>query len=35
MVHGIYATLDSHFDWVMFQVDIANVFNTILHKTIF
>jgi hypothetical protein len=35
MIHNIHATLDAHLDWVVFQVDIINVFHTILHKTIF
>ncbi len=35
MVHGIITILDAHLDWVVFQVDIANAFNTILHKAIF
>jgi hypothetical protein len=35
VVHGIWATLDVHFDWVMFQIDIVNTFNTLSHKAIF
>jgi hypothetical protein len=32
MVHGIKATLDVHHSWVVFQVNVAKAFNTILHK---
>jgi len=32
MVHGIEATLDVHHDWVVFQMNVAKAFNTILHK---
>ncbi len=35
MVLGIQAILDAHHDWVVFQVDITNIFNTISHKAIF
>jgi hypothetical protein len=35
VVDGIQATLDAHLDWVVFQVDIVNIFNTILCKVIF
>jgi hypothetical protein len=35
MVHGIQATLDVHPNWVVFQVDIMNAFNSISQKTIF
>jgi hypothetical protein len=32
VIHGIWTILDVHFDWVVFQVDIVNAFNTILRK---
>jgi hypothetical protein len=32
MVHGIKTTLDVHHDWVVFQMNVAKAFNTILHK---
>ncbi len=35
VLHGIWATLDAHLDWVVLHVDIANAFNTISRKTIF
>jgi regulator of sigma D len=35
MIHNIQATLDAHLDWVVLQVNIINIFNTILHKAIF
>jgi hypothetical protein len=35
MVHGIWATLDAHPNWVVLEVDIVNVFNTISRKAIF
>jgi hypothetical protein len=35
MVHGNQAILDVHHDWVVFQVDIVNTFNSISRKTIF
>jgi hypothetical protein len=35
MVHGLQAILDAHLDWVVLQVDIASVFNTISCKAIF
>jgi hypothetical protein len=35
VLHGIWATLDAHFDWVVLHVDIVNAFNTISCKTIF
>jgi len=35
MVLGIQAILDAHHYWVVFQVDIMNIFNTISRKAIF
>jgi hypothetical protein len=35
MVYGIWAILDAHHNWVVFQVNIMNAFNTISCKTIF
>jgi hypothetical protein len=35
IIHGVQTTFDVHLDWVMFQVDVTNVFSTISHKTIF
>jgi len=35
VVHGIRTALDVHPDWVVFQMDVMNVFNTILRKAIF
>jgi hypothetical protein len=35
MVHDIKAILDVHHDWVVFQVNVAKAFNTILHKSHF
>jgi len=35
MVHGLQAILDAHLDWLVLQVDIASVFNTISCKAIF
>ncbi len=32
MIHGIWAILDANPDWVVFQADIVNAFNTILCK---
>jgi hypothetical protein len=33
--HDIQIALDVHPNWVVFQVDIMNAFNSIFHKTIF
>jgi hypothetical protein len=27
MVHGVQVVLDIHFNWMVLQVDVANVFN--------
>jgi hypothetical protein len=35
MIHGIWTALYVHPDWVVFQLDVSNAFNTILHKVIF
>jgi hypothetical protein len=35
MVHVIWVSLDAHPNWVVFQIDIANVFNTMWHEAIF
>jgi hypothetical protein len=35
MVHGIQTTLDVQPNWVVLQVDVTNVFKTILCKAIF
>ncbi len=35
MVHGIKPILDAHLDWVVFQVNIANVFNIVSCQAIF
>jgi hypothetical protein len=35
VVHNIRTVLDVHLDWVVFKVDVTNVFNTILCKAIF
>jgi len=35
VVHGIRGVLDVHFDWVVLQMNVMNVFNFILHKAIF
>jgi hypothetical protein len=35
VVHGIQAVLDVHPNWVVLQVNVMNIFNTILHETIF
>jgi hypothetical protein len=35
VVHGIWATLDAHLNWVVLEVDIVNDFNTIKRKAIF
>jgi hypothetical protein len=35
MVHDIQGVLDVHLDWVVLQVDVVNIFNSILHKVIF
>jgi hypothetical protein len=35
VVHDIRTALDVHLDWVVLQVDVMNVFNTILCKAIF
>ncbi len=35
VVHNIQIVLDVHADWMVFKVDIMNVFNTILWKAIF
>jgi hypothetical protein len=35
VVHGIQATFDVHPNWVVLQVNVMNIFNTILHETIF
>ncbi len=35
MVHDIRSVLDVHLNWVVLQVDVMKVFNSILHKAIF
>jgi hypothetical protein len=35
VVHVIQTTLKVHFDWVLLQLDIANIFKSILCKAIF
>ncbi len=35
VVHVIQTTVKVHFDWALRQVDIANVFKSILCKAIF
>jgi hypothetical protein len=35
VVHGIWAALDVHLDWVVLQVDVANAFNIVFHIVIF
>jgi hypothetical protein len=35
MVHGIWAILNVHLDWEVFQVNIANAFNIVSCKVIF
>ncbi len=35
MVHYIRGVLDVHLNWVVLQVDVVNVFNSILHKATF
>jgi hypothetical protein len=35
MIHGIKCTLDLHPNWVVFQLDVVNVFNLVLRKIIF
>jgi hypothetical protein len=35
MIHGTEVALDAHLDWVVFQIDIANIFNAISSKAIF
>jgi hypothetical protein len=32
VVHGIWAILDAHLDWVVLYIDIVNAFNTICVK---
>ncbi len=34
VIYGIQAIFDAHFDQVVFEVNIANTFNTILHKVL-
>ncbi len=34
-MHGIWVILDAHPNWVVFEVDVVNIFNTISHKSIF
>jgi hypothetical protein len=31
MVHNIWVALDIHFEWVVLQVDIINIFNITSH----
>jgi hypothetical protein len=35
VVCSIQAVLDVHLNWMLFQVDVANAFNTISWKAIF
>ncbi len=35
MVHDIQSVLDVHLNWVVLQMDVVKVFNSILHKAIF
>jgi hypothetical protein len=35
MAHGIQVILDVHLDWVVLQVDVVNIFHSILCKAIF
>jgi len=35
VVHIIRVALNVHPDWVVLQVDVVNIFNSILHKAIF
>ncbi|KAL2643240.1 hypothetical protein R1flu_010827 [Riccia fluitans] len=35
IIHGLYATLDLHPDWIILQFDIRNAFNTISQEALF
>ncbi|KAL2629177.1 hypothetical protein R1flu_013863 [Riccia fluitans] len=35
IIHGLWATLDLHPDWDIFQVDIKNAFNTVSREALF
>jgi hypothetical protein len=35
MVHGIQTTVNVRPNWVVLQMDMANTFESILHKAIF
>jgi len=35
VIHDIKCTLDLHFNWVVFQLDVANVFNSVSKEVIF
>ncbi len=35
VVHSVRVDLDVHLDWVLLLVDVVNVFNTILKRSIF
>ncbi|KAL2610010.1 hypothetical protein R1flu_028583 [Riccia fluitans] len=35
IIHGLWATLDLHSDWIVLQVDIKNAFNTVSREALF
>jgi hypothetical protein len=35
IIHGVRCTLDLHPDWVVFQLDVVNAFNSLLKGVIF